>query len=103
MLWVTRTELETVLAEAGFIEPHVDGGFIWVWRHNRDMRAWGYSARFSSRLRSRKAIRSRLRRTLARLGEVEITWVHADEADFYFISDLVDKELYEQPDDDDED
>ncbi len=93
MLWVTTKELETALAEAGFLEPQVGGSFIWIWRRSRDVRAWGYTARFSSRLRSRKAIRARLLRTLGRLGKVEVTWVHNDEADFYFLSDIIDPEM----------
>jgi hypothetical protein len=101
MLWVTTTELEMTLAEAGFIEPTISGGFVWIWYDHRDMRAWGYTARFGSRLRSRKAVRARLLRALARLGDVEITWAHVDEADFYFVSDIIDHSRRAEPDEDD--
>jgi hypothetical protein len=101
MLWVTTQDIEIALAEAGFIEPRVTGGFVWIWREHHDMRAWGYSANFAASRQSAGAVRARLLRTLSRLGEVELIWVDNDEADFYFVSDVI--EVYAESASDDED
>jgi hypothetical protein len=102
MIWVTQTDLENTLTEAGFIHPRVAGGFAWVWHENRDQRAWMYSVRFGSRWHSRKTIRARLTRALTRVGAVEITWVYTDEAEFFFHGDIIDAFAAPEPEDDDD-